>query len=299
MKHPFGTKRTHRRILLVSLVVGLLLPSVALAATPSAQNPQSGSTGVQGEISGPPPKTAPTIAIPSNGQVFTTVPITVSGLCSGKLLVKVFDNGVFVGAAVCQNGSYSLKSDLFSGRNDLVAKQYDALDQSSPASNTVTVTFDDAQFTQFGTHVALTSDYARRGANPGQTLTWPVTVSSGVGPYAISVDWGDGKAADLISQPYPATINLQHVYATAGTYDIIVKATDKNGTTAYLQLVGVANGSASQLGSSSNNGNKSPTTKTVVLWWPAAVLLVLAVVSFWLGRRYELASLRKRMENRS
>lgn len=296
MKHAFAGKRAHLKIMLIGLAVSLLmLPSVAFATVPPAQNPQSGSTGVQGEISGPPPKTAPTIAIPGNGQVFTSVPITVSGLCSGKLLVKVFDNGVFVGATVCQNGSYSLKVDLFSGRNDLVVKQYDALDQSSPASNTVTVTFDDTQFTQFGTHVALTSDYARRGANPGQTLTWPVTVSSGVGPYAISVDWGDGKAADLISQPYPGTVNLHHVYDTAGTYDIIIKATDKNGTTAYLQLVGVANGSASQLGSSSKNGNKT-TTITVVLWWPAAILLVLAIVSFWLGRRYELATLRKRIE---
>lgn len=283
-----------------AVMLAFASPGMVAALTPlPPPGAQSGSTGVQGEISSPPPKTAPTIGIPSNGQTFTTIPITVSGLCTSGLLVKIFSNNVFVGATVCKNGSYSLQVDLFSGRNDLTARQFDALDQESPVSNTVTVTFDDAQFAQFGTHVTLTSDYARRGANPGQTLTWPVIVSGGEGPYAISADWGDGKPAELLSQASPGVVTLQHVYDTAGTYDIIIKATDKNGTTAYLQVVGVANGSASQQpGSTSKSGG----TKVIIefLWWPAIVLLVLAAVSFWLGRRYELASLRKRIEeNRS
>jgi len=281
-----------------SVVAFVLLVGVGtVSALGSSQNPQSGSTGVQGEINSPPPSTAPSIGIPSNGQVFTSIPITVSGLCSGSLLVKVFANGVFVGATVCKNGSYSIKVDLFSGRNDLVVRQYDALDQSSPASSTTTVTFNDTSFTTFGTHVALASDYARRGANPGQTLTWPITISGGNGPYAISVDWGDGKPADLISQPFPGTVNLKHVYDGAGTYNIIIKATDKNGVSAYLQLVGVANGAVSSQSSGSNSKNGGSTkTITKVLWWPSAISLILIILGFWLGRRYELAAIRKKIE---
>lgn len=268
-----------------------------VTALGSSQNPQNGSTGVQGEILAPPPSTAPSISIPSNGQVFNSVPITVGGLCAGNYMVKVFSNGVFVGSAICANGSFSLQIDLFSGKNDLITYQFDALDQQSPASATTTVTFNDAQYSTLGTHVMLTSDYARRGADPGKNLSWPISISGGAEPYALSVDWGDGKPTELISQPYPGTVNIQHVYDTAGTYAVIVKATDQNGEVAYLQLVGVANGNAAQSSGASGNGTgKSTTTITKILWWPSVVLLVLAFLSFWLGRRYELLALRKRIE---
>ena len=269
----------------------------SVTALGSSQNPQSGSTGVQGEVLAPPPSTAPSITIPSNGQVFNSVPITVSGLCSGNYMVKVFSNGVFVGSAICVNGSFSLQIDLFSGKNDLITYQYDSLDQQSPPSATTTVTFNDAQYSSVGSHVMLTSDYARRGANPGQTLTWPISISGGSEPYALSVDWGDGKPAELISQPYPGTVNIQHVYDSAGTYAVIIKATDQNGEVAYLQVVGIANGNATQSSGAGGNGTgKTTTTITKILWWPSVILLILAIIAFWLGRRYELLALRKRIE---
>lgn len=288
-------RRTRGRIAVMAALFLILCPGIARAAAPLPENPQSGSVGVQGSISSPPPKTAPTIATPSSGQGFSSIPITISGLCTAGLLVKVFSNNVFIGSAMCVNGSYSIKADLFSGRNDLTAKQFDALGQESPVSNTVSVTFNDAQFLQFGTHVSLNSDYAKRGADPGDTLTWPVSISGGAAPYAVSVDWGDGKPADLMSRPYPGAFNLAHVYQTAGTYSIIVKAVDKNGGAAFLQLVGVGNGEATQQQSGKSSGGTT-VTKTKVLWTPAAVLLALTVVSFWLGRRHELTSLRKRIE---
>jgi hypothetical protein len=278
-------------------VLVLLAWPPSAAALGSQQNPQSGSQGVQGTVTGPAPQTAPTITTPSNGQVFTSIPITVSGLCQSGLLVKVFSNNVFVGSVMCVNGSFSLKIDLFSKRNDLTSRQFDALDQASPVSNTVAVTFNDTQFTQFGTVVSLNSDYAKRGANPGATLTWPIILTGGVGPYAISIDWGDGTTPDLISQQFPGTINVKHVYSNAGTYDILMRATDKNGTRAYLQVVGVANGNATQQpgGASTKNGK----TITKVLWWPSVGSIAICVATFWLGRRYELASLRKRIETSS
>lgn len=275
----------------------LLAWPTGVAALGSSQNPQSGSQGVQGTVTGPAPRTAPTIATPSPGQTFTSIPITVSGLCQNGLLVKVFSNNVFVGSVMCSGGSYSLKIDLFSGRNDLIVKQFDALDQASPASTTVTVTYTSAQFAQFGTTVTLTSNYAKRGANPGATLTWPIILSGGVGPYAISVDWGDGSPEQLISQQYPGTINLSHVYQTAGTYNVLIKATDKNGTTAYLQLVAVANGNAVQQNSTTaGSAQKNNTPQPQIIWWPSVISIFVSVVTFWLGRRYELAALRKRLE---
>ena len=275
----------------VAAIIGT--PALAFAVT----NPSSGSTGLEGTIPSAPPTSGATIATPSNGQTFTSIPITVSGLCPTGLLVKVFANNVFVGSEVCTNGSYSIQVDLFSGRNDIVTRVYDALDQAGPDSNVVTVNFDAGQYNPSDVQlVSLTSDYARRGANPGQTLTWPIILSGGTGPYAISVDWGDGKAPDLISQSSPGTINLSHVYDTAGVYSVLIKATDKNGVSAFLQLVGVANGAIT---SSANTGTSSTGGKTIVqvLWLPAALLIPLIIVAFWLGGRYKLAGLRKHLES--
>lgn len=278
-------------VLTLTLAVGLV--GEARAASPFPPEQASGSIGLQGTISTAAPTRGATIATPSNGAIFTSLPITVSGLCPSGLLVKIFANNVFVGSVVCQNGSYSIQVDLFSGQDDLVARVYDALDQAGPDSNTVTVTFNDAQFLQFGTHVTLTSDYAERGSPPGQQLTWPVILSGGTAPYAMSVDWGDGTATDLLSEATQGTITLSHTYKTAGIYKVIVKATDKNGGEAFLQLVAVATG-ASQSNSKGGNGNAVIETK--VLWWPAVAMVPLIFAAFWVGRRHELYTLRKQLE---
>ncbi len=265
----------------------------ALAAT------ESGSVGIEGRISAPPPTVGATISIPRDGQVFTSLPVTVSGLCPENLLVKMFKNNVFAGSVQCKNGSFSIVIDLFSGQNELVARVYDDLDQAGPDSNKVTVNFSDTK-TGAGTRVSLTSNFAKRGAAPGQLLTWPIILSGGTGPYAISVDWGDNKAPDLISQQFPGTINIQHTYDSSGVYNILIKASDKNGDVAFLQLVGVANGPLSQeqqaAASGQANGPGSGAIKTKILWQPAALLIPFILSTFWLGKKYELKMLRKKIE---
>jgi hypothetical protein len=277
-----------------SLALGLTLLALALPFTAHAANPgpQSGSVGLQGTISTAPPSHGGTIAVPGNGATFTAIPITVSGLCQNGLLVKIFDNNVFVGSVICAHGSYSLQIDLFSGRNDIIARVYDALDQAGPDSATVTVIFNDAQFLQFGSQLTLTSPFAERGAPPGSELDWPIVLNGGTGPYAISVDWGDG-ASDLLSQTAPGNLALKHTYKTAGIYQVIIKATDKNGGTAFLQLVGQATGAV-------QNNSKAAGSSTIqrqLIWWPAAAMLPLLLLSFWTGRRFELTALRRRIEN--
>lgn len=286
-------------MVLVSMlaVFSIFSPNLAQAAAPPANNPQSGSTGLTGSIASEPPTRGATITTPTNGQTFNNLPITVSGLCPSGLLVKIFDNNVFMGSVMCVNGSYSIQIDLFSGRNDLVARVYDALDQAGPDSNIVTVNFNDSQFNPGGGELlTLTSDFARRGANPGETLVWPIILSGGTGPYAISIDWGDNKPMDLMSLQFPGEFDIKHIYDTAGTYTITIKAVDKNGLTAYLQLVATANGAVSA-DAQDDKDTPSIITVTKVLWLPAALMLPMIALSFWLGRRYELASLRKHLEN--
>lgn len=291
---------TLRRIFItVVLGLGVAVGGGAKAVALGSSNPnQSGSTGMQGTISSPPPKNAATISLPVNGRTFTATPITVSGLCTTGLLEKVFSNNIFVGAVQCTGGSFSLQVDIFSGRNDLIARQYDALDQVSPDSNTVTVTFQDGQVAAFGQRVSLTSSYAKMGANTGSELSWPIILSGGSAPYALSVDWGDGTALDLRSIPFAGSQNLTHVYQNAGVYRVIVRVTDASGQAAFLQLVGVGNG---KITAPANvpPGNSNTTIQRVVVWWPFVFFLPFLALTFWLGKRYELQSIHRQIEQQS
>ncbi|MDL2363474.1 MAG: hypothetical protein QFB86_03800 [Patescibacteria group bacterium] len=282
------------------VVIGILLialfgmTTIAHAASPFPDETKQGSIGLQGTITASAPTKGATITTPSSGATFSTVPITVNGTCPTSTLVKLFDNNVFVGSVFCATGSYSLQISLFSGQNDLIARVYDALDQAGPDSNLVTVTFNDAQFAQFGTRPALSSVYAQRGSPPGQELTWPILLNGGVGPYAISVDWGDGSPSEVFTRDIGGTFTIKHTYKTPGIYRVIIKATDKNGSTAFLQLVGQATG-AGQSNNGKDGGNNS-IVRTQILWWPAIAMFPLIILSFFVGRRQELFALRKQLE---
>ena len=258
--------------------------------------PSSNSYGLEAIKTQPAPTTTATIATPNDGASFTTSPITVSGLCTAGLLVQVYDNDVLVGAINCTGGSFSIQASLFSGQNELSATQFDGLEQASPDSNHVTVTYNNADFTAFGTLITLTSNYGRRAANPGATLSWPLLLSGGSGPYALSIDWGDGKPAELKSQALSGEVDISHVYDTSGIYHVIVKVTDSNGVSAFIQLVAIANGTPADTTGADGTSKGGTTVVTRVVWLPAAASLVLLAPTYWLGRKSELVSLHKQLE---
>jgi hypothetical protein len=300
MKQIIPSLNLLKRVGVLSLVVIATFVAVhgsVRAATP-VKNPQNGSVGLEGTISAPPPSRGATITNPVTGRTFTTLPAAVNGLCPQGTMVKLFSNNIFIGSVKCDNGSFSLQVDLFSGKNELIARVYDDLDQAGPDSNTVTVQFSDASLGAFDSRVSLTSPFAKKGANPGETLSWPIIISGGTGPYALSVDWGDGKAVTLKSIPFSGTINVDHVYDSAGIYRVVVKVTDAKGSTAYLQLIGVGNGSVGANSTKTKDGTANTVTVTQTKYSiiPSLVSIPLILTTFWLGRKYELQALRKRIE---
>ncbi|HSX47486.1 MAG TPA: hypothetical protein VLF63_01805 [Patescibacteria group bacterium] len=278
-----------KTILKVIFSVFLILNLSSIKTEAANPPPQSGSIGLEGTISSAPPTKGPTIVIPTNGTVFTSIPITVSGLCPSNLLIKIFDNNVFVGSTLCTNNSFSLQIDLFSGQNVLIARDYDSLDQAGPDSNIVTVTFNNTQNLKSGIQLTLSSIYAERGAPPGTELDWPIIINGGTSPYALSIDWGDGTSPDLISTNSPGTIIIKHKYRIAGVYKITIKATDKNNESAFLQLVGQATGA---IQSNKANGGNIIIQKQI-LWWPILAMIPLLGVSFWAGVSYKTDSIQK------
>ncbi len=261
-----------------------------------SKNPQTGSVGVTGQIPADPPTEGATISFPVNNETFTSVPITTTGICPADLLVKIFKNQVFAGSVVCQtNGTFEIEIDLFSGRNEIIAKVFDALEQPGPDSNVVIINYDDTAQNSGADKLLLTSNFATRGANPGETLTWPLALAGGIGPYAVSVDWGDGTN-EVISLDFIGNFSLKHIYEQPGTYKTIVKAADSKGDTAFLQLISIGNGLLQGKLDDGSGSNQVITRKIFVLW-PLYIMVAFVVSTFWLGRRYELRRIRKRLEN--
>jgi hypothetical protein len=294
------------RLIIGSLFVSSFFFVINTATTsalvlPQANNPQATAVGLSGTVTSPPPSVAATIGTPTNGQVFTTLPITVQGICQSGLLIKLYINNVFVGAADCVNNSYSITTALFNGTNILIVKDFDSLGQEGPDSSSITVQFNNPNVGS-GVGVTLTSTFAKLGVSPGTTLQWPVAISGGSPPYAVNIVWGDGKPADLMSEANATNFNINHIYDTAGVYTILAKATDTQGNVAYLQLVGVANGVVGQ--GSSNNKLNSPTAASnkgiklnnSTIYVIFGIMFVAFVLAFWLGSRHKLDTIKKKLE---
>lgn len=269
----------------------------AINALPTPE-PKPGSYGLEATKTQPAPTQGATITTPGNGASFSTSPTRVNGICPNGLLVQVYNNGVMVGSVMCAGGSFGLDVSLFAGANELTAIVYDDIDQAGPVSNTVTVNYADTRLTAFGTLITLTSSYGRRSAAAGTALSWPLQLSGGTGPYAFSIDWGDGATPELKSQPFTGVLTIAHPYKKAGIYQVNIKVTDVNGVSAFLQVIALANGKvdgSAASSSSSTDPNSQAAAQSAVLWVPTAVSLLLLPPSYWLGRRSQMVSLRSKM----
>lgn len=289
------TRNILARVGITTAAITAMVVFASTAVLAQVENPQNGGIGLQGKISSPPPANAPTISSPSNGQVISNIPVDVRGICSGNLLVKLYKNNVFSGSDQCRNGSYSITIDLFSGRNELVARHVDDLDQQGPDSNVVSVTFNDgATRPNISERITMTSVYARRGANPSETLTWPIIITGGTPPYALSVDWGDGSQSDVYSVPLPGETTIKHIFSQAGIYRALLKVTDKNGSIGFLQLTAIANGEIKEgeVAGAIEQGGK---TVTKVLWQPLVLLIPFVITTFYLGKKYEVTRIKQKL----
>ena len=282
-------------ISLVMLVMGLFMLGISVGASANnpgpatpAVNPQDGAIGFVGVVPGPPPSVAPTILSPRDGQVFTSVPVTISGTCQSGLLVSISSQDVFVGSTTCDShGAYNLLIDLFAGVNRLVARHVDSLGQTSPDSNAVTVNYHPPSFNSGGKvtpQLFIQSDAAVLGGSPGQAINWKVSIVGGTAPYAVSFDWGDGKS-DLVSRSQSGPVSASHAYSQPGTYQVLIRVTDANNNAAFIQVVTVVNGPVAATASGSSNTSLKA---GVLLAWPIYVLAGLLVLTFWLGERREI-----------
>jgi hypothetical protein len=232
-----------------------------------------------------------TISSPTNGQHFGTSPINVAGACPEKTVVEIYKNNIFAGSALCgDDGNYTFKIDLLIGKNTLVARVYDSLNQAGPDSQSVTVYYDalplqtaPLSLLNLSDHqLLLNTDSVYRGVSPDQMLNVPVSIIGGLPPYAVNVQWGDAGSKS-IPRANNLTFNASHVYKKPGTYQITLQATDSQDRVAFLVVAAIVNGQPSPIATTTK---KTPVNKLLVLW-PMYVSVITLVISFWLGEMRE------------
>ncbi|HSE61319.1 MAG TPA: PKD domain-containing protein [Candidatus Saccharimonadales bacterium] len=240
-------ERGVKGLLIVGLTAYFCLPQPAYAEALHAVVPS------------PPPTTPPTITSPDPGTTTIEKNMHIKGGCAVGLIVKIFRNAVFAGSTTClADSTYELQIDLEEGKNTLIARQYDAVNQPSPESDPLLVfytppiapTIEGSQpegVDTTGPRIAkfelkLDYDYTLQSAFINQTFRLPIRFAGGTPPYAVSVDWGDGETS-LVSRQTAVLFIAEHLFTKPGTHQIKIKISDKDGTEAFLQFVVVVNGS--------------------------------------------------------
>ena len=299
-KHS-GKVKEHEYTSYLSLFVLLLIVGLSLmictvyAAHPG---PQAGSVGLTGIMPGPAPTTAAVITSPTSGQHFTVSPIVVKGTCPKTALVEIYKNDIFGGSTPCDgNGNFSLNVDLLVGKNSLVARVYNALNEPGPDSQSVTVYYDAlppqglplTPLSLGGPQLLLNTDAVFRGAFPGHEMTIPIDIIGGLSPYAINIEWGDSSNS-IVPRNNNLEFRVGHTYAKPGTYEITIEGSDSQGHKAYLQVAVIVNGQPDVAASTNNQTTK--VNKFLVLW-PLFAVAITATISFWLGERREKKVLEK------
>ena len=295
-------KHTHYPALaFLMLLTGVLL--VAMTAVTRAADIQVTAT-----VLGEPPPYAAVITKPKNGDRFSKIPIDVKGTCPPNSIVRIYRNNVFSGSVLCSaSNTFALKSDLFLGKNTLIARVFNYAEVEGPVSQPVVVYYEKPSGKPpkvVTNQLFLDSDTIFRGYFINQKIDWPVEIGGGVPPYAVSIDWGDGDN-DVISLKKAGRFNITHSYSEPGgykgSYQLIIKASDGEGAKAYLELVVIVNDIKNTVTATTIGPDDSELLsfwknlyRQILLMWPFYLLALLLLFSFWLGERREYNLLRSK-----
>lgn len=293
--HNSGRLRPHEHTSYLSLGILLLIVGVTLTAYTSyatSPPPEANSVSLTGTMPGKAPTVAATIVSQTDQQHSSDSPVSIKGTCPDNTLVEVFKNDIFAGSTSCSSdGTFSLDVDLLIGKNTLVARVYDALNQAGPDSRSITLYYD-ALPTQTGaitsldfggSQLLLNTDAVYRGVFPNQTLNMPIDVLGGTTPYAINIQWGD-STNKVVPRSDNSSFSTGHIYTKPGTYQISLQASDAAGHVAFMTVAAIVNG---QNSIASVTPSSTDATNKLLVLWPLYASSLAVLVSFYLGERRE------------
>jgi hypothetical protein len=303
-------------ILLLMLVVSLLSFTINMLDV-SAETAGSNVT-VRALVPNLSPTVGAIITSPADGlRVSNISTIKVSGTCPEGLFIVVKNNGITAGSTICtQNGTFSVRIQLYSGRNTISALDYDNLNQAGPSTPSVNVYLEGGGNSQSGTggvtgptlpenpsiipnigggascddfgigglpggafsNVAVVCIPRFAEVNSQQTLG--LLVWGGVSPYALYIDWGDSSKSALISVSEEGYYKVKFKYANPGIYNINIRVVDESGSEFIIQTAIQINGKLRLSDAIMDNVTKAPWFEKLI---PVYFLAIAFVVGFWCG----------------
>lgn len=320
--HKHTGKLLHHRhtsyhgLVMILLCTGLVLGMFGLLSSKVAADEQFQVTA---KVFAPAPTQPAHINSPAGGSELTANPVNVSGSCQSadpQHIVKIFSNDQFVGSTLCTNGgTFSVEVDLFSGQNTLIARTFTFQDVEGPPSAPVTITFKPSEVTPpVAERPSGTDSRPGRGSGAGneqkpfrivsksqnasfvrgKPFKLTFVIEGGRQPYAVSIAWGNGKR-ELASIGQGQEVTFDHSYKNSGTYSLRVEAVDQDGRRATLKL-GITDGV-----SLTNVATTVGQTRPLHIDMPLLVTYSAAcgaVASFWIGERWQLHKLAKKVAKR-
>lgn len=138
--------------------------------------------------------------------------------------------------------------------------------------------------------------YAYQVYTSDKQYSWNFSLNNGVGPYAITIDWGDGSGS-TIPRNDTSAFQVNHTYELVGitknNYTIIIKAVDSAGSATSMQLPALVTTDGTQFTAMlmTQGGAYQSLLNFTKRWlwvvWPFYLVVLLMTTSFWLGEREE------------
>ena len=142
----------------------------------------------------------------------------------------------------------------------------------------------------------------------GEQVAVNLTISGGVSPYALTIDWGDGSI-ETVLRASTSNSDITHTYkwinSSLGSYTIKIQGTDSIGAISATQLVAVLRNPAyhNVVSSVAHNSGILGFLTLLHSWlwvlWPGYVIVILMLISFWLGERQETLLMLRAKQQRS
>lgn len=313
---------SHGFLLLLLIAAGIIL-FLSLASLEAAGITKNGQINVTFTVPGAPPTTGAVIESPLTKSKVKQSLITVTGTCPSGNIVAIYNNGQSASSTVClTDNSFQTTVQLKVGINTLQAQNYDALNQPGPSTDQIEVVFEPDDPTppipavintdddisldpsildtvapapsespcfapvdpEATTELTLIVPCVTRNVFVGEKISLPITVLGGIGPYALSVDWGEGNSPQLYSLPRSGHHQLSYAYSVPRIKNVSLYIADAAGQTYQLETVIDINDDGTE---AANVTGVSPLQNALNnltgIWLEASVPLYWAAVSLFLG----------------
>ncbi|HSX31255.1 MAG TPA: hypothetical protein VLE99_05035 [Candidatus Saccharimonadales bacterium] len=266
--HLLRHKHTSYRGL--ALVIGLA--GAAVIGVSAMARVTADSLYVYARIPAPIPTDAASITDPKDGTSTHDASITVSGACpviTPSVIVAILDNDSEAGSVACDSdNNFQIALTLLPGKNVLVARTYTITGDSGPDSGSVTITYiaplpprplGTADGTNSGgptrnvPPLILAIDRPFITFGPARDAVWSGSITGGIAPYQVHVDWGDGSTTKA-DQPQPGSTSFRHHYHAMQPYDITIRATDTSGQVVVRHYAAVTPYQSPAIGLFTSNG---------------------------------------------